>query len=83
MDDGVRTHDNRNHNPRLCQLSYIHHRQSKILLKRIAGILYYAIIYLQFSLSSSAFILSQRRHNPFSRRAASLKIVCVAAESLW
>lgn len=26
VDDGARTHDNRNHNPGLYQLSYIHHR---------------------------------------------------------
>jgi hypothetical protein len=25
VDDGTRTHDNRNHNPGLYQLSYIHH----------------------------------------------------------
>ena len=25
MDDGTRTHDNRNHNPGLYQLSYVHH----------------------------------------------------------
>ncbi len=31
--DGIRTHDNRNHNPGLYQLSYRHHR-----LKRQAGI---------------------------------------------
>ncbi len=27
MDDGARTHDNRNHNPGLYQLSYNHHRE--------------------------------------------------------
>ena len=27
--DGARTHDNRNHNPGLYQLSYSHHRDSK------------------------------------------------------
>ena len=26
VDDGTRTHNNRDHNPGLCQLSYIHHR---------------------------------------------------------
>ena len=26
MDDGTRTHDGRNHNPGLYQLSYVHHR---------------------------------------------------------
>lgn len=26
VDDGARTHDNRNHNPGLYQLSYTHHR---------------------------------------------------------
>jgi hypothetical protein len=26
VNDGARTHDNRNHNPGLYQLSYIHHR---------------------------------------------------------
>ncbi len=28
MDDGTRTHDNRNHNPGLYQLSYVHHRET-------------------------------------------------------
>ncbi len=27
MDDGARTHDNRNHNPGLYQLSYVHQRK--------------------------------------------------------
>ena len=27
--DGARTHDNRNHNPGLYQLSYSHHRDDK------------------------------------------------------
>ena len=27
VDDGARTHDRRDHNPELCQLSYVHHRQ--------------------------------------------------------
>ena len=27
--DGARTHDNRNHNPGLYQLSYGHHRETK------------------------------------------------------
>jgi hypothetical protein len=27
VDDGTRTHDNRNHNPGLYQLSYVHHRE--------------------------------------------------------
>jgi hypothetical protein len=27
VNDGARTHDNRNHNPGLYQLSYIHHRK--------------------------------------------------------
>ena len=26
VDDGARTHDRRDHNPELCQLSYVHHR---------------------------------------------------------
>ena len=29
MDDGTRTHDGRNHNPGLYQLSYVHHRPSR------------------------------------------------------
>ena len=28
VDDGARTHDNRNHNPGLYQLSYVHHKQN-------------------------------------------------------
>jgi hypothetical protein len=27
VDDGIRTHDGRDHNPGLYQLSYVHHRQ--------------------------------------------------------
>ena len=27
VDDGTRTHDGRNHNPGLYQLSYVHHRR--------------------------------------------------------
>jgi hypothetical protein len=34
--DGARTHDNRNHNPGLYQLSYGHHRDSKRQLKSIS-----------------------------------------------
>ncbi len=30
VDDGARTHDNRNHNPGLYQLSYVHHKLSGI-----------------------------------------------------
>ena len=30
VDDGTRTHDGRNHNPGLYQLSYVHHRQSNL-----------------------------------------------------
>ena len=29
VDDGTRTHDNRNHNPGLYQLSYIHRRKAE------------------------------------------------------
>jgi hypothetical protein len=29
VDDGARTHDRRDHNPELCQLSYVHHRRPK------------------------------------------------------
>ena len=29
VDDGARTHDRRDHNPELYQLSYVHHRQPK------------------------------------------------------
>ena len=32
MTDGARTHDNRNHNPGLYQLSYGHHRNLQIIL---------------------------------------------------
>ncbi len=28
VDDGTRTHDNRNHNPGLYQLSYVHHLET-------------------------------------------------------
>lgn len=35
MDDGARTHDNRNHNPGLYQLSYNHHLET--LLSRLIG----------------------------------------------
>ena len=31
VDDGTRTHDGRNHNPGLYQLSYVHHRREKNL----------------------------------------------------
>src|SRR5262245_14303227 len=34
VDDGVRTHDPRDHNPMLCQLSYIHHPTLTEALKR-------------------------------------------------
>ena len=33
VDDGTRTHDNRNHNPGLYQLSYAHHRHKLKTLK--------------------------------------------------
>ena len=33
MNDGVRTHDNRNHNPGLYRLSYIHHNNIESMLK--------------------------------------------------
>ena len=36
MIDGVRTHDNRNHNPGLYQLSYDHHRESYNRMVRLA-----------------------------------------------
>ena len=36
MNDGVRTHDNRNHNPGLYQLSYDHHRESYNRMVRLA-----------------------------------------------
>ena len=39
VDDGARTHDNRNHNPGLYQLSYVHHwcrRQSPTTKKLLA-----------------------------------------------
>ena len=29
VDDGARTHDRRDHNPELYQLSYVHHRRPK------------------------------------------------------
>ena len=29
VDDGTRTHDGRNHNPGLYQLSYVHHRRAR------------------------------------------------------
>ena len=35
VDDGIRTHDDRNHNPGLYQLSYAHHRSA--LLARPTG----------------------------------------------
>ena len=34
--DGVRTHDNRNHNPGLYQLSYDHHREIYNRIGRLA-----------------------------------------------
>ena len=38
VDDGTRTHDDRDHNPGLYQLSYAHHRfQSTVLLCAISG----------------------------------------------
>ena len=41
MDDGARTHDNRNHNPGLYQLSYTHHNLLTFMLAhylaRLAG----------------------------------------------
>ena len=41
MDDGTRTHDDRNHNPGLYQLSYTHHRINyypHYLMARLAGL---------------------------------------------
>jgi CheY-like chemotaxis protein len=35
VDDGTRTHDNRNHNPGLYQLSYVHHSKQETLLLAI------------------------------------------------
>ena len=35
VDDGVRTHDRRNHNPELYQLSYAHHCYSPLKAVRI------------------------------------------------
>ena len=32
VDNGARTHDTRNHNPVLCQLSYIHHMLTSLIL---------------------------------------------------
>ena len=39
VDDGARTHDNRNHNPGLYQLSYVHHNSlyAGVCLARPAG----------------------------------------------
>ncbi len=31
VDDGTRTHDDRDHNPGLYQLSYVHHLEKRIL----------------------------------------------------
>ena len=36
VDNGARTHDTRNHNPVLCQLSYTHHIQLKARSERVA-----------------------------------------------
>ena len=36
--DGARTHDNRNHNPGLYQLSYSHHRERNNLMARPEGV---------------------------------------------
>ena len=38
MDDGTRTHDNRDHNPGLYQLSYVHHRSLTVRLACPAGL---------------------------------------------
>ena len=38
MDDGDRTHDNRDHNPGLYQLSYVHHGLYVARLARPAGL---------------------------------------------
>lgn len=38
MADGTRTHDNRNHNPGLYQLSYSHHYFFLRLIRRSSGI---------------------------------------------
>ena len=40
MTDGVRTHDNRNHNPGLYQLSYGHHCTAIPLLTQRSSLLY-------------------------------------------
>jgi hypothetical protein len=39
VDDGARTHDDRNHNPGLYQLSYVHHNSlyAGVCLVRLAG----------------------------------------------
>ncbi len=37
MADGARTHDNRNHNPGLYQLSYSHHRRENYSERSAAG----------------------------------------------
>jgi hypothetical protein len=39
VDDGARTHDNRNHNPGLYQLSYAHHSINAVLLQLITIVL--------------------------------------------
>ena len=38
VDNGARTHDTRNHNPVLCQLSYIHHIQLRPKVARLEGL---------------------------------------------
>ena len=38
MNDGARTHDNRNHNPGLYQLSYVHHKMPSKKMARPAGL---------------------------------------------
>ena len=39
VDDGTRTHDGRNHNPGLYQLSYVHHRQFRHHIPRPGSLL--------------------------------------------
>ena len=38
VNDGARTHDNRNHNPGLYQLSYAHHNDEFFAMARLAGL---------------------------------------------
>jgi hypothetical protein len=47
VDDGTRTHDGRDHNPGLYQLSYVHHRQEPMPNQRLA-LAFYLSASLQF-----------------------------------